>query len=252
MLRVSAALLLLSAAPAVQAHDLALYPIEDGERVRLDMYYGDPGKYKLIDKMKFVTLTSQDQNGQKIQFVRDVEPVANDPRKLVTGPLRLGDFSGGTYVLSAVYDNGFYVNDLENHTVATTLDWKSDVLDSGHYIKFAKALFFVDRPTAGYDRVVGHRIEFVPQADPYALKDGDRLPVKLLVDGKPMPDYKVEVGDDTAASKIPGIRTDAQGIFRVPLDHKGFYRLAADYRAKSAYPKLFEWDNYTTSLVFRR
>jgi uncharacterized GH25 family protein len=245
------AILLLSVS-AAQAHDVTLYPIPDKESVKLDIFYGDPGDYQLIDKVRMIELSSYDSNGVKIMFVRDVEKVATDPKKLVTSDLRLGDFAAGTYVLSGRYDNGFYIHDGENRAFATTLEWKSDVIDSAHYMKFSKSLFVIGKPSAGYDRILGHRVEFVPKGDPFALKDGSMLPVLLLIDGKPMPDYKVEIGDDTAASKIPGAHTDAAGMFNVPLNHKGYYRLAVDFRAKSKYPELFAYDDYTASLVFAR
>jgi uncharacterized GH25 family protein len=243
---------LLISAGAVQAHDVTLFPIPDKESVKLDIFYGDPGDYQPIDKVRMVELSSYDSKGVKIAFVRDVEKVAGDPKKLVTPDLRLGDFAEGTYVLAGRYDNGFYVHDGENRAVATTLEWRADVIDSAHYLKFSKSLFFIDKPSAGYDRVLGHRVEFVPKGDPFALKDGAMLPVLLLIDGKPMPNYKVEVGDDTAASKIPGVHTDGAGMFNVPLNHKGYYRLAVDFRAKSKYPELFAYDDYTASLVFSR
>lgn len=236
----------------VNAHDVALYPMHGEDGVSLDIYYGDPGDYQPIERVKFVELSSYDNSGTKISFVRDVKTVDSDRRKLVTDELRLGDFAAGTYVLSARYDNGFYIHDNENRAFSTTLEWKSDVIDSGHYQKFAKALFYVDSPSAGFDRVLGHRVEFVLKANPFTLADGAMLPVLLLVDGEPMPDYKVEIGDDTAASKGPTVRTDKSGMFKVPLKHKGFYRLAVDYRAKSNYPTLFEFDDYTASLVFSR
>ncbi len=249
---ISATCLLAFATNVANAHDVALYPMHGEDGVSLDIYYGDPGEYQPIDRVKFVELSSYDNSGTKISFVRDVEAVDSDPRKLITGKLRLGDFAAGTYVLSARYDNGFYIHDDENRAVSTTLEWKSDVIDSAHYQKFAKAVFFVEKPSSGFDRVLGHRVEFVLKGDPFTLRDGAMLPVLLLVDGEPMPDYKVEVGDDTAASKGPIVRTDKSGIFKVPLKHKGFYRLAVDYRAKSKYPTLFEFDDYTASLVFSR
>lgn len=223
-----------------------------GVGVRLDIYYGDPGEYQPIDRVKFVELTTTNGAGQRISFIHDIDKVAGNSAKLATASLRLGDFADGTYVVSGRYDNGFYVHDTENRAVATTLEWKSDVIDSAHYLKFAKSLFFVDKPSAGYDRILGHAVEFVPQSDPFSLKAGASLPVLLLANGKPLPGYKVDIGDDTDAAKLPGSRTDANGIVKVPLDHTGYYRLSVDFRQKSRYPELYEFDDVTASLVFLR
>ena len=248
----SATLVLCLSASVALAHDIAIFPIQDNERVRLDIFYGDPGDYQPIARVKFVELTSHDGSGTRISFVRDISVVVDDSTKLVTGNLRLGHFATGTYVISGRYDNGFYVHDYENRAISTTLEWKPDVIDSAHYQKFAKSLFFVESPGSGFDRVVGHRVEFVPQANPFTLPDGAMLPVLLLVNGEPMADYRVEIGDDTVASRGPPVRTDSSGVFMVPLEHQGFYRLAVDYRTKSKYPTLFEFDDYTATLVFSR
>jgi len=58
-------------------------------------------------------------------------------------------------------------------------------------------------------------------------------------DGAVLKDHIVEVGDETAASKGPELRTDSRGIVIVKLDHKGFYRMAVDHRAASKYPDCF-------------
>jgi len=65
----------------------------------------------------------------------------------------------------------------------------------------------------------------IPRADPFAAKEGSSLPVEVRFDGAVLKDHIVEVGDETAASKGPELRTDSRGIVIVKLDHKGFYRM---------------------------
>jgi uncharacterized GH25 family protein len=48
---------------------------------------------------------------------------------------------------------------------------------SYHNLKFGKTLVAVGDHKGSYDRVIGHRLEIVPQADPFALKVGDNLKV---------------------------------------------------------------------------
>ena len=53
------------------------------------------------------------------------------------------------------------------------------------YEKFSKLLLPVDGNNAGYDKVVGQRLEIVPMSDPFAAKVGDEIEFKVLLDGKP-------------------------------------------------------------------
>jgi uncharacterized GH25 family protein len=215
------------------------------------MYYGDPGDYQPNDKVRFVELAVFDSKGTRISFLHDIERGA-DNKTLVTPNLRLGDWPEGTYVVESRYDNGFYVHDGENRAVATTKEWFPDAIDSAHYQKFSKALFRIGPSGAGFDRVIGHRLELIPKADPFAGREGTALPVELRFDGAILKDHIVEIGDDTTASKGAEVRTDSKGTVMVKLDLKGFYRLAVDHRAPSKYPDLFAYDDYTASLVFAR
>jgi uncharacterized GH25 family protein len=232
-------------------HDITLWPEQDPKAVKLKMYYGDPGDYQPIDKVRFVELAVFDSRDVKISFLHDIERGA-DNKVLTTPALRLGDWPSGTYVVESRYDNGFYIHDGENRAIATTKEWFPDAIDSAHYLKFSKALFHVGASGNGFDRIIGHRLELIPRADPFAAKEGGSLPVEVRFDGAVLKDHIVEVGDETAASKGPELRTDARGIVLVKLDHKGFYRMAVDHRAASKYPDLFSFDDYTASLVFSR
>ena len=232
-------------------HDVTLWPEQAGKSVTLKMNFGDPGDYQPIDKVRFVELAVFDSRNVKISFLRDIER-GPDNKVLNTPNLRLGDWPAGTYVAESRYDNGFYIHDLENRAVATTKEWFPDAIDSAHYLKFSKALFHIGPASGGFDRVIGHRLELIPRADPFTAKEAALLPVEVRFDGAVLKDHIVEIGDDTAASKGPEMRTDSRGTVMVKLDHTGFYRLAVDHRAPSKYPDLFAYDDYTASLVFTR
>jgi uncharacterized GH25 family protein len=69
--------------------------------------------------------------------------------------------------------------------------------------------------------------------------------------GHPLANAEVETGDDTTATRIHPLKTNAEGIVAIPLDHVGWFRLAATYRTPSKYPALFQEDDFTASLVFQ-
>ena len=82
--------------------------------VSLDTFYSHPVEYVPIERCSFVELPCFDKAGRNISFVRDLEVVNSDNRKLVTGDL--------TYTLSGRYNNGLVVHDDENLAVSRTLE----------------------------------------------------------------------------------------------------------------------------------
>ncbi|MDQ3256697.1 MAG: DUF4198 domain-containing protein, partial [Acidobacteriota bacterium] len=97
------------------------------------------------------------------------------------------------------------------------------------YAKYAKTLLRVGEGTGAsalYRRPLGHRLEIIPDADPFSLKRGEAFPVRLLFDGKPLVNARLVIGATDAAtatqSNMPGVRTDAEGRASLRLvDKKG-------------------------------
>ena len=90
---------------------------------------------------------------------------------------------------------------LEQRTNNNVLD--QDAVES--YQKHVKAIYQVgDIKTDDWKTVLGYPIEFVPQANPYEKYSGDKLAVKLLLDGEPLSNQLVY------ADYIKGAHTHAQ------------------------------------------
>jgi uncharacterized GH25 family protein len=157
----------------------------------------------------------------------------------------------GTWTFASTYDNGFYVHASDGHAIATTLADYPTAVDSAHYFKFSKSLLHIGRSTKGFDRVLGHRLELIPEGDPFAVAVGGSLAVTVHFEGRTLANATVEIGDDKSAARGPAQKTDSQGVVRVPVDHRGWYRLAVTYRAPSHYPGLFKFDDLNASLVFK-
>jgi len=234
------------------AHDLTIYPRRQADSVLLTMFLGDPGDYQSIERSQFIDLKFY-----KPQTTTPVEigpvKVDGDCARIATSSVALSGNVEGTYLISSHYDNRFAAFDTNGHGFGTTKEWVHDSTESAHFIKFAKSLFAIGRSDRSYGRVLGDRLELVPLADPFEeVIPGRTLPVRVLFDHRPLANHKVEVGDATAASLGPDYETDSSGIVHVRVDHDGFYRIAVDMRARSHYPDLYDWDDYTASLVFRR
>ena len=108
------------------------------------------------------------------------------------------------------------------------------------YSKHVKTLFQVgDRLTDDYATALDYPIEFIPLSNPYAAAIGDKMTVRLLRDGQPLPDQLVYLGLDTGGhahdhatgeehdhtADVQQFRTDAAGEFTFSLTEPAVYYL---------------------------
>ncbi len=121
------------------------------------------------------------------------------------------------------------------------------------YSKYAKTYVVGGNPSDAFEKPLGLKIEFVPLADPAALKPGATLPVMLLFDGKPLAGVQVEAAVSQnpkakSAHKVVG-RTDAQGRIDVRLTEAGKVRLHCVQMERVSAPT-HEWESFWASLTF--
>ncbi len=120
-----------------------------------------------------------------------------------------------------------------------------------HYSKYPKTIIQVGKkmdqiPT----KPLGFPIEIIPKVNPYALKLGDNLEVKVLFRGKPLSEAEIAwsypgKGEEFAGTK----RTDSRGNVLIPLSKAGPYVIRLthmEWVKKSTH----EWESYWTSLTF--
>jgi len=96
------------------------------------------------------------------------------------------------------------------------------------------------------DRALGFTLELVAERNPYTLRAGDELPVRLTYLGKPLAGAQV-----TAMNKLdPGqkllARTDADGRARFRLPQTGMWMLKSVHMI----PAKSDWASYWASLTF--
>ena len=141
------------------------------------------------------------------------------------------------------------------------------------YAKHVKTIFQVgDQKTGDWQTELGYPVEFVPLSNPYDLKAGDELAVKLLVDGQPATNQLVIVGaprtghdehdhahadeaghdhDQEAADEHihdygTRLRTDARGVLTFPIDHEGIWHLRTIHMVTTDAPGLTHESNWAT------
>ena len=95
------------------------------------------------------------------------------------------------------------------------------------YQKHVKALVQVGAtPGNTFGTVLGYPAELVPLQNPYALKVGAVLDIRILVDGKPVANQFVQYGGlSTSNGRVAqrNLRSDAAGVVHIPLGRTGTY-----------------------------
>jgi uncharacterized GH25 family protein len=111
------------------------------------------------------------------------------------------------------------------------------------YSKYVKALFQVgDKPSDDFNQVLGYPTELIPVTNPYSLKVGEELSMKLLFDGDPAagetvyagygdPPGAAKNGSPSAAVKVV---TDSKGLVKVKLTNAGHWYFRTINIVKSA------------------
>ena len=106
------------------------------------------------------------------------------------------------------------------------------------YRRFAKSLVGVGK-AEGSDAPVGMRVELVAQANPYTDDLSGGMPVLLLENGAPVPDYQIELfarplgGDEVTITKH---MTDTDGVAVLPVQS------GTEYMADSVLMRPWEGD----------
>ena len=120
------------------------------------------------------------------------------------------------------------------------------------YSKYAKAIL-----TTGDDdvacRVVGQKMEIVPELNPATLRPGARLPIRVLLDGKPVAGARVSSGCDRshAGGYIAHTRTDTQGRAQIQLSVGGYWFVRSHLIRRHLDPTVAQWESFWPSLTFR-
>jgi hypothetical protein len=123
------------------------------------------------------------------------------------------------------------------------------------YHKHVKAVLQVgSQRSSGFDRALGYPAELVPLDNPYALRPGASLRVRALVDGRPIANqYVVTGGRGAGGARIAqrGVRTDADGIARVPLRSAGIWYVKFIHMAQASGDSTIDYESKWATLTFQ-
>lgn len=121
-----------------------------------------------------------------------------------------------------------------------------------YYSRCAKSLVSAgDGPGKGFDRVLGYPLELIPQADPYALAPGKKLPLLLNYEGKPLAGVLVIAFTAEQPARRFQARTGRDGVVTLPLDRAGRWLVKAVHMIEvpDSDPAA-DWESFWASLTF--
>ena len=121
------------------------------------------------------------------------------------------------------------------------------------YRRYLKALVQVGgRFDDTYRQKLGHRLEILPQANPYVLDNGDRLAVSILFEGKPLRGAQIAAynrhGDETKAQEA---RTDDDGVVHFTLDRSGLWLIRLVHMQRCNSVPDIEWESFWAAYSFQ-
>lgn len=235
---VLSALALLAAAPApALAHDLWLEPDPAGVRA----VYGHAGEGGGADRSRLFEVDAQAPGNRTVSLLDAVKPGYD-----TMPPLAIPPAAEGARVAAARYDGGFWVKTAMGSRNTNRLN-VPDALESRWSLKFAKLVLPGAQPLGG---ALGHRLEIVPLADPYRLKAGEPLKVRVDLDGKPLAGAAITMGAPKSEAAVK-VETDGAGLAAIP-SRPGLTLLSVSRKLAGSAPQLAAEDALSATLVFGR
>ena len=102
----------------------------------------------------------------------------------------------------------------------------------------------------GFDRVLDFPVELVPELNPYELRPGDELPVRILRKGKPLAEVLVVAYPHGDPARSVRQRSDEKGRIRLPLAQAGPWLVKAVHMERIEHSEEADWESWWASLTF--
>jgi uncharacterized GH25 family protein len=255
-LRVAA--VVLSGAPLF-AHDMWIEPAtffpESGQIIGVGLRVGEdllgdpiPRDPALINQ--FVV---EDATGRKPVVGRDGADPAGFFRAAMAGLLIIGYRSNPSAVELEADKFNQYLKEEGLDSVAAL---RASRNESGArarelFSRCAKSLVLSGSPSeAQGDRLLGFTLELVAERNPYALRAGQDLPVRLTFENRPLAGALVVAMNRLNPSEKLTARSDSDGRVRFRLKQSGMWLVKAVHMVPAPAGAKAEWTSYWASLTF--
>src|SRR5712692_10354220 len=241
------------------AHDMWIVPTtfspEPGEivgvrlRVGQDLL-GDPLPRDPALVNQFVV---EDASGRKPVYGRDGADPAGLLRVAMPGLLVIGYRSNPSAIELAAEKFNQYVKDEGLDAVAAQRARRNELGAAAHelFSRCAKSLVLSGPPSDGQgDRRLGFTLELVAERDPYALRAGQDLPVRLTYENRPLAGALVVAMNRLNPTEKQSARTDKNGRVRFKLRPGGMWLIKAAHMVPAPAGSNAEWSSFWASLTF--
>jgi len=250
----------LLAAPALQAHDFWIEPSAfapaPGQRVAVRLRVGqelrgDPVPRDPALIQRFVVVGPAGGEAP-IPGVPDTEPAGFVAFQAAGPAMIVYDSNRSAVQLDArKFEDYLAQEGLEKISTLRASRGQSAAGVKEVFSRFAKSLIAVGNGSGpGYDRVLGQRLELVPEGNPYALTGGGELRVRLLYEGKPLAGALILALQKGRPEAKVSARSDAQGRVRLRLDRPGFWLVKAVHMIAAPRDAGADWESFWASLTF--
>ncbi len=241
------------------AHDLWIEPTtfspQPGQIVGVRLRVGQdllgdpvPRDPALVNQLVF-----EDAGGRKPLVGRDGADPAGFLRVAEPGLLVIGYLSNASAVALPPEKFNQYLKDEGLDEVAALRARRKQTGDTAHelFSRCAKSLMLSGSPSRTQaDRVLGFTLELVAERNPYALRAGEDLPVRLTYEKRPLAGALVVAMNRLNPSEKQTARTDADGRVRFRLRPGGMWLIKAVHMIPAPAGSNAEWASFWASLTF--
>jgi hypothetical protein len=120
-----------------------------------------------------------------------------------------------------------------------------------HFVRCAKTLFLTGPAAESQgDRVLGFPLELVAERNPYLVKAGDTLPIRVIYRGQPIAGLLVMALNQRDPIARVSARSDAAGRVQLRLSQPGPWLIKAVHMIPATAGSDYQWDSFWASLTF--
>jgi len=102
------------------------------------------------------------------------------------------------------------------------------------------------------DRALGFTLELVAERNPYTLRDGEELPVRLMYEGRPLAGALVVAMNRMNPAERVSVRTGSDGRARLKLRSTGMWMIKAVHMLAAPAGSNADWQSFWASLTFEK
>ena len=195
----------------------------------------------------------EDANGRKPLVGRDGADPAGFLRVSAPGMVVIGYRSNPSQVELTAEKFNQYLKEEGLEAVAAQRARRNETGAKARelFSRCAKSLVLSGLPSGAQgDRALGFPLELVAERNPYAIRAGQDLPVRLTYQNRPLAGALVVAMNRLDPSDKLTARTDADGRVRLQLRRSGMWLVKAVHMVAAPAGAQADWESYWASLTF--